>query len=87
MKFSCDCKKAKKKFIEFFNPFFSVSNRVEQKNTKTMVDENHVDAKCDTKITVTSAEVNVKNSLIVVSNRLPFVLKKAADGTMHRQAR
>lgn len=52
-----------------------------------MSDENHLEARCDTQITVTSAEVNVKNSLIVVSNRLPFVLKKAADGTMHRHAR
>lgn len=38
-------------------------------------------------ITITSAETNVKSSLIVVSNRLPFVLKQGADGVMHRQAR
>lgn len=38
-------------------------------------------------ITVTAAESNVKSSLIVVSNRLPFVLKKEKDGRMYRQAR
>lgn len=45
-------------------------------------------SKCDLEITVTAAETNApKASLIVVSNRLPFVLKKSADGTMTRQAR
>lgn len=38
-------------------------------------------------ITITSAEASVKSSLIVVSNRLPFVLKKNAEGKMVRQAR
>lgn len=38
-------------------------------------------------ITVTSAETIVKKSLIVVSNRLPFVLKKDENGVLHRQAR
>lgn len=38
-------------------------------------------------ITVTSAETIVKNSLIVVSNRLPFVLKKDENGVLHRHAR
>ena len=38
-------------------------------------------------ITVTSAETVVKNSLIVVSNRLPFVLKKDEKGVLHRHAR
>lgn len=42
---------------------------------------------CETEITITSAEESVKSSLIVVSNRLPFVLKKNAEGKMVRQAR
>lgn len=50
-----------------------------------MASEN--DHKCEPEITITAAESNVKSSLIVVSNRLPFVLKKKADGTMMRQAR
>lgn len=49
--------------------------------------DSDIELRCDTQITVTSAEPNVKNSLIVVSNRLPFVLKKSADGKMSRQAR
>ena len=44
--------------------------------------------KSEPEITVTAADSNVKsNSLIVVSNRLPFVLKKGEDGKMYRQAR
>lgn len=50
-----------------------------------MASEN--DHKIEPAITVTSAESNIKSSLIVVSNRLPFVLKKKADGIMTRQAR
>lgn len=50
-----------------------------------MASEN--DHKCEPEITITAAESNVKSSLIVVSNRLPFVLKKNAGGNMMRQAR
>jgi hypothetical protein len=45
------------------------------------------DPRSEPEITITAAEANVKNSLIVVSNRLPFVLKKLENGTMVRQAR
>jgi hypothetical protein len=45
------------------------------------------DPRHEPEITVTAAEEKGKNSLIVVSNRLPFVLKKGADGKMFRQAR
>lgn len=48
---------------------------------------NEHDLRHEPEITVTAAEANVKSSLIVVSNRLPFVLKKDASGNMHRQAR
>lgn len=43
----------------------------------------------ETEIIVSQADTNVvKNSLIVVSNRLPFVLKKdAKSGKMTRVAR
>ena len=44
--------------------------------------------KHEPEITVTAAEPTVKsNSLIVVSNRLPFVLKIDENGKMYRQAR
>jgi hypothetical protein len=52
-----------------------------------MASENNGEHKCEPEITITAAESNVKSSLIVVSNRLPFVLKKTADGKMARQAR
>lgn len=48
---------------------------------------NNIEYANEPSITITAAETNVKNSLIVVSNRLPFVLKKTADGKMIRQAR
>ena len=39
-------------------------------------------------ITISTAEATMKSSLIVVSNRLPFVLKKdLTTGKMYRQAR
>ena len=39
-------------------------------------------------ITVSTAEASMKSSLIVVSNRLPFVLKRnTLTGKMERQAR
>lgn len=38
-------------------------------------------------ITISTAEATMKSSLIVVSNRLPFVLKKDLEGNMYRQAR
>lgn len=42
----------------------------------------------ETQITVTQAEPIPKSSLIVVSNRLPFVLKRnAKTGELTRQAR
>lgn len=42
----------------------------------------------ETQITVTSSEPLPKSSLIVVSNRLPFVLKKnAKTGELERSAR
>lgn len=43
--------------------------------------------KIEPEITITTAEATTKSSLIVVSNRLPFVLKKNAEGKMMRQAR
>lgn len=43
--------------------------------------------KSEPEITITTAEASTKSSLIVVSNRLPFVLKKNAGGQMTRQAR
>lgn len=52
-----------------------------------MASENNIDHKREPEITITAAEANVKSSLIVVSNRLPFVLKKLAGGKMMRQAR
>lgn len=50
-----------------------------------MANEN--DPKNEPEITITAAEANVKSSLIVVSNRLPFVLKRDENGKMYRQAR
>lgn len=42
----------------------------------------------ETQITVTQSELVVKTSLIVVSNRLPFVLKKdPKTGALSRHAR
>lgn len=38
-------------------------------------------------IKITAAESTNKSSLIVVSNRLPFVLKKKPNGEMMRVAR
>lgn len=52
-----------------------------------MPDSNHFNFKTEPEITITMPESTSKSSLIVVSNRLPFVLKKAADGRMTRQAR
>lgn len=52
-----------------------------------MSSENNFDCKREPAIMITAAEANVKSSLIVVSNRLPFVLKKIAGGKMMRQAR
>ena len=46
-----------------------------------------IDSRNEPEITVTSAEATIKNSLIVVSNRLPFVLKKDENGVMVREAR
>ena len=47
-----------------------------------------VETQPDPKITVTQCEPVAKSSLIVVSNRLPFVLKKnAQSGTLERHAR
>lgn len=40
-----------------------------------------------TEITVSHSENAVKSSLIVVSNRLPFVLKKNPDNSLTRIAR
>lgn len=48
---------------------------------------NNGNRRTEPEITITTPEPNVKSSLIVVSNRLPFVLKKNADGSMFRQAR
>lgn len=52
-----------------------------------MASESNGKYKFEPEITITAAESNVKSSLIVVSNRLPFVLKKKDDGTMVRMAR
>lgn len=52
-----------------------------------MPDSNNSNFKTEPEITITMPESNVKSSLIVVSNRLPFVLKKTPDGKMYRQAR
>lgn len=41
----------------------------------------------NTEITVSHCENTAKSSLIVVSNRLPFVLKRNADNTLTRIAR
>lgn len=42
----------------------------------------------DTQITVSQHEPTIKSSLIVVSNRLPFVLKKnSKTGELERHAR
>lgn len=54
---------------------------------KIMASENNGDHRSEPEITITVAESSNKSSLIVVSNRLPFVLKKNADGSMYRQAR
>jgi hypothetical protein len=48
---------------------------------------NESDPKHEPEITVTAAESTPKSKLIVVSNRLPFVLKKDISGRMFRQAR
>lgn len=52
-----------------------------------MPDSNNLNFKIEPEITITMPESSVKSSLIVVSNRLPFVLKKTAGGKMMRLAR
>lgn len=51
----------------------------------TVMDKSNGQKHCE--ITITAAEASAKSSLIVVSNRLPFVLKRNAEGRMYRQAR
>lgn len=52
----------------------------------TVMDKSNGPTHCEITITAAEASVN-KSSLIVVSNRLPFVLKRNTEGQMYRQAR
>lgn len=49
--------------------------------------ETTISTAASTEITVSHSENTVKSSLIVVSNRLPFVLKRNADNSLTRIAR
>lgn len=71
-------------FEEKLCDFISICKKSFVKSIKMMANR---DQRSEPEITITAAEANVKSSLIVVSNRLPFVLKKNADGSYYRQAR